>query len=145
MQVKMKDGLARAGAIVQHSSVAFQQLAFARQLRGDQLQLAEERLIFGRGVGQRFEMLTRANQNVRGRLRADIFKREEIGILIDDFRGDLLRSNLTEQAVSAHRFPPAGVLSSNRVTNGVKPSRPRSWSPSCRAASSPVILPTRTR
>src|SRR2546426_518824 len=126
--MQVKDRLARAGAIVQHSSVAFQQLAFARQLRGDQLQLAKERLIFGRGIGQRFEMLTRANQNVRGRLRADIFKREELWILIDDFRGDLLRGDLAEQAVGAHRFPPAGVPSSNRVTKGVKPSRSRSWS-----------------
>src|SRR6266581_8899443 len=143
--MQVKDRLPRAASVVHHRAVAFEQLAFARQLRGDQLQLAKEGLIFGRGVGQRFEMLTRANQNVRGRLRTDIFKREELWILIHDFRGDLLRGDLAEQAVGAHRFPPAGVLSSNRVTNGVKPSRSRSWSPSCRAASSPVILPTRTR
>src|SRR6266478_1396551 len=105
----------------------------------------KDRLACAGAIVQRFEMLTRANQNVRGRLRADIFKREELWILIDDFRGDLLRGDLAEQAVGAHRFPPAGVLSSNRVTNGVKPSRPRSWSPNCRASSSPVILPTRTR
>ena len=80
----MEDGLARAETAVYHSAVAFEEIAFASELRGDQLQLAEDGLIFGRGLGQRFKMLARANQDVRGRLRTDVFEGKEIGIFVDD-------------------------------------------------------------
>ncbi len=34
VQVKMKDGLARAAAVIEDSAVAFEEFAFARKLRG---------------------------------------------------------------------------------------------------------------
>src|SRR5437016_14630267 len=126
MQMQMKDGLARPGTVIQDRAVTREELALARELRGHQLQLTKYGLIFGPGFGQRFKMFTRTNQDMRGRLRADVLKREKIRIFVDDLRRNLLRGNLAEQTVGAHRIPPAGVPSSNRVTNGLKPSRARS-------------------
>jgi len=40
MQMEMENGLARAAAIVQHRAVAYEEVAFAGKLCGDQLQLA---------------------------------------------------------------------------------------------------------
>ena len=126
MQMQMKDRLAGAGAVIQDRAIAREDLAFARKLRSNQLQLSKYGLIFGGGFGQRLKMLARANQDVRRRLRADVLKREKVGILVHDLRRNLFRGNLAEQTVGAHRVPPVGVPSSNRVTNGVKPSRWRS-------------------
>ena len=50
MQMQMKNRLAGAAAVVQHRAVAIKQRAFPSELRGDQLQLAKESLIFRRGV-----------------------------------------------------------------------------------------------
>ena len=76
MQMEMEDGLACPAAIVYDGAVAFQKIAFAGQLRGDQLQFAKNGLMFGCGFVERFEMFARANQNVRGRLRTDVFEGE---------------------------------------------------------------------
>src|SRR5437016_14587648 len=97
MQMEMENGLARAAAVVQHRAVASEEIAFARKLCGDQLQLAQNRLIFGRGFGQRLEMLPRTDQNVGGRLRADVFKGKEISIFVDDLRRNLLRCDFADR------------------------------------------------
>jgi hypothetical protein len=76
MQMEMKDGLARPAAIVYDGAVAFQKIAFAGKLRGDQLEFAKNGLMIGCGLVQRFEMFARANQNVRGRLWTDVFEGE---------------------------------------------------------------------
>src|SRR5260370_34642829 len=144
-QVKVKDRLARSAAAVQHRAVAFEELAFSRKLGGDQLQFAKDGLILGCRVGQRFEMFAWTNQDVRGRLRADVLKGEKIRIFVDNLGWNLLRCDFAEQTVGAHRIPPAGVPSSSRVTDGLKPSRSRSWSLNWCALSSPEIFPTRTR
>src|SRR6266849_4452137 len=145
MQVQMEYGLAGALTAVHNGSVPIEKIPLAGELRGYKLQFPQDRLIFGRGVGQRFEMLARTNQDVRGSLWVDVFESKKIGIFVHDFRGDLLRGDLAEQAVRAHWVPLAGVPSSSRRTIGVNPSRSRSCSPNWRAASSPETLPTRTR
>jgi len=52
MQMEMKNGLARATAIVEHRAIAFQQLALARRLRRHKLQFPEYGLIFRTCVRQ---------------------------------------------------------------------------------------------
>src|SRR5206468_9400558 len=63
MQMQMKDRLAGAGAVIQDRAIAREDLAFARKLRSNQLQLSKYGLIFGGGFGQRLKMLARANQD----------------------------------------------------------------------------------
>src|SRR6266851_7721230 len=53
MQMQMKDGLPSAFTVVQYCAVAGEKIQFARQLRGDELQLAEHRLVFRTGLVQR--------------------------------------------------------------------------------------------
>src|SRR6267143_67390 len=143
--MQMEYGLTGAFAAVQNGSVPIEKIPFAGELCGNKLQLPQDRLVFGRGVGQRFEMFARTNQDVRGSLRVDVFESKKIGILVHQLRWDLLRGDFAEQAVRAHWVSPAGVPSSNRRTIGVNPSRSRSCSPNCWAAPSPEIFPTRTR
>src|SRR2546429_2614108 len=145
MEMVLEEGLGCSAGVVYDGAVAFQKIALAGKLRGGQLEFAKNGLMFGCRLVQRFEMFARANQNVRGRLRADVFEGKKIGIFVDDLRWNFLRRDFAEQTVGTHRFPPAGKPSSRRVTNGVKPSRSWSCSPNWRAASSPEILPTRTR
>src|SRR5208282_1637919 len=109
------------------------------------VQLADDRLIFMRRVVQRNEMFSWNEQDMSGRLRADVLEREDVRILVNDLGRNLFCGNFTEQAVGAHQFPPGGVASSRRTTIGVTPSRLRSCSPNWRASSSPETLPTRTR
>ena len=72
--MQMENGLACAAAIVYDGAVAFQKIALAGKLRGDQLQFAKNGLMFGCGLVERFEMFARANQDVRGRLWTDVFE-----------------------------------------------------------------------
>src|SRR5579859_1470304 len=145
MKMEMEDGLARARAVIEKRAVTCEEIALAGELRGNQMQLADQRLILGRRFVERNKMFSRAKQNMRWRLRADVLKRKDFGILVNDFRRNLFCRNFAEQAISAHQFPPVGASSSRRTTNGVNPSRSRSLSPNCRAASSPDTFPTRTR
>src|SRR5215472_1244642 len=145
VQMQVKNRLPCSFAVVQHSSVACKQLAFARQVRRHKLEFSKDYLILGARICQRLEVLPWANQDVCRRLRADVLECEEVLVLINELRWNLLRPNLAKEAVGAHRAPPAGVSGSNRVTNVSKPSRERNCSPNCRAPSSPEILPTRTR
>ena len=85
VQMKMKDGLAGACAVVEDRAIAREKIAFAGELRGDQMQLADHGLVFGLRVVQRNEMFSRAEQDVRGRLRADVLESENFGIFVDDF------------------------------------------------------------
>src|SRR5580700_11389043 len=143
--MQMKNGLAGAAAVVEHRAVASQKIALSGELRGHQMQLTNYGLILCFCVVQRNKVSSRTQQNVRGRLRADVLERKNLGVFVDDFGRNLFRGNFAKQAVSAHRSPPAGAVSSRRTTMGVTPSRLRSCSPNCRAASSPATLPTRTR
>src|SRR5258708_38908283 len=98
----MEDGLAGAGAVVEYGAVAREQVALGGQFGSYQLQLAEQRLVAGLGVVQRDKMFPGANQNVRRRLRVDVFKGEYVLVLINELRGNLFRANFAEQAVRVH-------------------------------------------
>ena len=116
MQMKMKDGLSRAAAIVENGAIAGEQIAFLGEFRCNQLQFPEHRLIFRGGIVQRGKMFSRADQNVRRSLRVDIFKRKHLFIFINEFRRNLLRGDFAEQTIRVHHFTPEGAASSNRTT-----------------------------
>src|SRR5579859_4387086 len=74
--MKMKDGLAGACAVVEDRAIAGEKIAFAGELRGDQMQLADHGLVFGLRVVQRNEMFSRAEQDVRGRFWTEFSLRQ---------------------------------------------------------------------
>ena len=106
VQVKVKDGLAGATAAIEHRAIAGEEIALFGQFGGNELQFAEEGLICFRSIVQRREMLARANQNVRGRLRGDVLKRKDIVIFINNLGGDFLCADFAEQAVLVHPLTP---------------------------------------
>jgi len=85
VQMEMEDGLAGAGAVVEDRAIAVEQIALAGELRGNQMELADHRLILVRRVVERNKMFSRDKQDVRRRLRADVLERENVGIFVDDF------------------------------------------------------------
>src|ERR1700747_3656848 len=50
-------------------------------------------------------MFARDDENMRRRLRTNIFKREDVVILVHDLGRNLLRRDFAEQAFRAHGFP----------------------------------------
>ena len=76
MQVKVKHRLPGAAAVVEDRAVAIGQLSFAGKLCGKQLQAPEHRAIFRARVGERNQVFPRTDQDMRGRLRVNVFKRE---------------------------------------------------------------------
>src|ERR1700740_1494538 len=72
MQVQMKHRLPGTAPIVQNGAIALEQIAFARQLRRHELQLAEYGLIGWSGFIQRRQKLAWANKDMRGRFGAGV-------------------------------------------------------------------------
>src|SRR5256885_2200423 len=140
----MKNGLSCTGSGIHHRAVSRSQLEFSRQIRRYELQSAQYRLIFGRGLIQRGKMLARDDQDMRRRLGSDVFKRENVFILINHLGGNLLCSDFAKQTIGTHGLPPPPA-SSKRKMIGLTASSPDICSPRWWAAGSPDILPTLTR
>jgi hypothetical protein len=102
MQMKMEDGLASPGAVVEDGAIAGEQTELLGQLGSEHLQLTKQSLVAGLGVVQRSEMFLWANENMRGRLRVNVFEGEHVVILIDELRGNLFRADFAEEAVGVH-------------------------------------------
>src|ERR1700680_2057944 len=96
MQMEMEDGLAGTASGVHHRAVALRKIELASVFRGHQLQLAKHRLVFRRSFVQRSEMFPRANENVRGSLRADVLKGEDVIVFIYDLRRNLFRGDIAK-------------------------------------------------
>jgi hypothetical protein len=96
MQVKMKNGLARSAAAVDYRTVAIEEIALTGDLRRDQMKFAKDDLILADSIAQRCEVLPRANENVRGRLRTDVFKGENLVVFVNDLGRNLLAPDLAE-------------------------------------------------
>src|SRR5580658_9420036 len=101
--MKMEHGLACASAIVEDRAITVKQVALAGELRGNQMQLADHRLVFRSCVVQRNKMFSRAQQYVCRRLRAYIFEREKISVFVNNLGRNFSHGNFTESAVSAHQ------------------------------------------
>ena len=100
--MQVKDGLSRASAGIDYRAVARLQIAFACELRGDELEFAEDGLIGDGGFLQRRKMFARAQQNVRRRLRADVFEGEKFGVLIDKLGGNFFGGDFAKKAIGTH-------------------------------------------
>jgi hypothetical protein len=100
--MQMEDGLSSAGAGIDDRAVAILQIAFARELRGDKLEFAEQRLVGCGRFMQGGKMLARAQQNVSRSLRADVFEGKKVGVFIDDLGGNFIGGNITKKAIDTH-------------------------------------------
>lgn len=100
MQVQMENGLARVRAHVVHRAKSVLQLALAGDLCRHKLAIAHQ---FGIGLGRLINsdnMFLGDDQDVRRRLRLDVFKRKSLFVLINFFGRNFPGDDLAEEAVS---------------------------------------------
>ena len=98
MQVEHR--LPRPGAVVDHGAIALRfQSPLTRQLRRHQKKMAEQRLVFGEGLLERGEVLSRKHQQVDRRLRVNVFDRHGALVLMNDFGGNLAVDDPAEEAI----------------------------------------------
>jgi hypothetical protein len=67
-----------------------------RERGRDAEELPRERVVLGREVVQRGDVLARDDEQVDGCLRIDVLERDDVCVLVDDLRGDLLLDDLAE-------------------------------------------------
>jgi hypothetical protein len=96
MQMKMKHGLTRPAATVDYRAVAIKEIALTGELRCNKVEFPEDALILRGGFMQRGKMFFWTNQDVRGRLRADVFKGKYICIFVHNLGRNLLARDPTE-------------------------------------------------
>src|SRR5271167_1954851 len=114
MQMKMENGLTSSATVVEDGAIAGMKIPLRSELGGNQLEFAEQRLIFRAGIVKSSKVFARANQNVGGRLRADIFKRENLVVFVNEFRRNLLGTDFAKKTIGVHHFTPEGAASSRR-------------------------------
>jgi hypothetical protein len=110
--VEMKNSLPSTGANVHHSTVSVLNVALARDLRRNQVTAANHVGVFSLCVVQSRKMFLRDHQHVRRSLRLDVFKGEDMLVLINLLRGNLATDNAAEKAVAVrigHRLSPAEI------------------------------------
>jgi hypothetical protein len=105
--MKMKHGLPRTRADIEHGAIPILDIALPGDLGGDQVAAADQLRVFQLRFLQSREMLLGDDENVRRRLRIHIFERKDLLILMDLPGGNFSTNDAAEQA-SAGRFGHAG-------------------------------------
>src|SRR3954468_23196515 len=98
--MEMEHALSRAGTDVVDRPVSIFDLALARELRRDQLAVAEDLRVLRLGFLQSDHVFFGDDQHVRGRLRIDVLEGEGSLVFVDLLRGDLAGDDLAEQTVA---------------------------------------------
>ena len=90
-----------------------------RDLRADAEELADERLVLGREVVHRRDVLARDDEHVRRRLGLDVLERDGVRVLVDDLRRDLLRGDpQNRQSGIGHLGSQNSLRESSRIVTG---------------------------
>ena len=84
----MKHRLSRPRSDVEHGAVSLFDVALARNLGGGQVAAAYRFSVSSLRLFQSSEMFLRDDQHVRGRLRIDVFKGEDVIVLLDFLGGN---------------------------------------------------------
>ena len=101
MEMRVKHGLSRVGAGVEHGSVAGVGHSFgARELRGHAVQVPYQRVVLGGEVAHRRDVFFRYDKNVGRRLRVEVADGERVIVFVNLFRGDLSVADFAKQAVA---------------------------------------------
>ena len=89
VDVEVEDRLSRARADVENGAVSLLEVALACNLGGGEVAAADDCGISGVSFLQSGKMLLRNNEDVRGRLRIDVFKHKDPIVFVDFLRWDL--------------------------------------------------------
>ncbi len=103
------DGLASVGANVQHGPVpALRDALFAGDLRRRQLELSQELAVRGVGGVERRQVLLWNDQDVNGRLWADVSESDDLIIDVNERRGDLAPGDPAKEAIGGAHWGCSG-------------------------------------
>src|SRR5260370_37796953 len=104
MQVQMENSLASARAHVVDRAVSILDVALARDLRGDELAVADELGIFRLGLLQVHNMPLGNDEDMSRRLRVDVLEGKGALVFVDLLAWYFALNDLAEQAVT-HSSP----------------------------------------
>jgi hypothetical protein len=96
--MQVEDALPRAGATIDRQPKVRTPVA-TRDVCGDPHQVTDERVVFGRQIGERGDVLAGNYQNVRRRRGIDVAKRDGVIVLVYAIRPCLAGSDSAEEAV----------------------------------------------
>ena len=99
VDVEVEDRLSRARADVENGAVSLLDVALACNLGGGEVAAADDCGISGVSFLQSGKMLFRNNEDVRGRLRIDVFEGEDVGVFVNFLGGNLAAENAAKEAV----------------------------------------------
>lgn len=116
--MEVKDRLSGAGADVEHSAVSLLDVALAGDLGGGEMAAADDFGVGGLGFFQSREMFLGNNEDVGGRLGADVFEGEDVVVFVDFLRGNFAAEDAAEKAIG--RRVSHGLLSFYRMAGVVK-------------------------
>ena len=97
MEVNVEHALPGTRAIVYDQAEVIPVPGVLRDLRGGEGELPGKRFVVERR--KTLDVPARDDKNVQGRARVQILEGDDVGILVDDRRGDFLRCDPAENAV----------------------------------------------
>lgn len=115
--MKMKNGLARSGSIVDDQSKGVFHTKLSRDSANRQHEMSEQHLVIGLGIGQFFDGLLRYHQHVNRGLRVDVLDRDTVVVFVEFIRRYLTANDFAENGI-CHRFSLRSA-----VTRAVKSTR----------------------
>lgn len=102
--MKVGDGFAGMGAVVDDEAVAvFVEAELARDVRSFEKEVSENSLVFGGGFVDARNGFARDDKDVGGRGGADVAKRENLVVFVNDVSGDFAISDFLEQRLAHKR------------------------------------------
>jgi hypothetical protein len=125
--VEVEDGLSGAGADVEDGAVSLLDVALAGDLGGGEVAAADDFGVAGLSLFQSGKMLLGNDEDMGGRLCVDVFKGEDVFVLVNSLGGNLAAEDAAEKAVGGGVSH--GLLSFYRMWSWVK-GRGITWLPS---------------
>jgi len=99
VNVKMEDGLSRAGADVENGAISLFDVALASDVGGGKVAVPDDFRVGGLCLLQPGKMLFRNDENVRRGLGIHIFEGEDIFVFVNLLSGNFAAKDAAEQAV----------------------------------------------
>lgn len=96
--MEMKYGLSRARPNIKHRSIPLLNVALPGDVRGRQMAAADEFGVAGLSLFQSSKMFLGDDEDMRRRLRADVFKSKDLIILVNFLRRNFAVDDAAEEA-----------------------------------------------
>jgi hypothetical protein len=99
MHMEVEDGLSGARTDVEDGAVSVFDVALAGNLRGDEMAAANDFCVAGLGLFQTRKVFLGNDENMRGRLRVNVFEGEDVIVFVNLLRGEFAPDDAAEKAI----------------------------------------------